>query len=485
MSSIFIPESEYKLDNRYWISDSGQYVRDGTFCPDAFDPQAPNTKRRGKHYKLASSGDDLHADPFDLANLLFVDKQKVIDFLAALEEAALVAQREGKMVLPIVSTGGTLTMSRNEVGALVSKLDPKQLILAAGSGISDAYIPVGMELMRIDSSQYEYAYGGDMAIIQSYVWTHASGLLRELMVGFMVPHGTDTKVESCTNLMAQLGPNVPFNAGFVSAQQTMEDKPNDVGTNIYLNSTLLELFKRKAMNAVFMTGGGSSGGALNPAWTKKVDDRKVRAFESNYGPAIADTDDFVVGGITNQFHDRYQHSIGFGTDTRFQPFLIDGYKSVVQITAEVARNPQLVHDTIVSAAERCRGTMGILLTTFGAFTDNNKNLAVVKKLKEQYKLLLFATSPFAQGKKHDYESARRIQQELGGIITRMSSHGASSSITMASRIWPGQLGKIEEFVREWDYAGLQAPIPDDTKGIHFSEIRHLGTPPELVQRQAV
>lgn len=482
MSSVFVPEAEYQRP--YWIANDGDYKRDGTFNPDAFDPQAPNAKRRGKHYTLTSSGTDLHPDPFDLDNLLFVDKKIVTDFLEQLEAAAEVAKREGKKVVAIISTGGTLTMSRDQHGVLVPKLNPQQLVAAAGSGITDDYIPVGMELMRIDSSQYEYPFGGDLTIIKSYIWAHASGTLREVLVGFETPHGTDTNVESATNVMAQLGPNIPFNDGFVSAQKTLEDKPNDIGTNIYLTTVLLELMRRKQLNALFISGGGSSGGALNPAWSAKVSDTKVCAFQSVYGPAYAETEDFTVSGMSTDFQERYRRAMSFDLDDEFRPFIIDGYKSVVEVSAEVARNPKIVHDTIVSAAEKCRGIVGILLTTFGAFTDNNKNLAVVKRLKEQFNLLLFASSPFAQGGAHDYESARRIQDELGGIITRMSPHAASTTITMANRIWPGDHERIRGFATERDYVGMQAPLPDtDKTGLQFSRIKHLGAPPELSDRK--
>ena len=484
VASLFVPEAEYIRP--YWIADEGNYVRDGLFNPNAFDPQSPNARRHGKHFKLSSSGDDLHPDPFDLDNLLFLNKQKVLEFLEQLEEAAVRAKREGKKVVAIISTGGTLTMSRDEHGVLVPKMNPQQLVDAAGSGISNDYIPVGMELMRLDSSQYEYAYGGDLTIVKSFIWSQASGVLKDVLIGFETPHGTDTNTESGTNVMAQLGPNIPFNDGFVSAQRTLEHKPNDIGTNIYLTTVLLELMTRKRFNTLFISGGGSSGGALNPAWSVKVSDTKARTFQSVYGPAYADTEDFLVSGISTGFQDQYRKSMSFGTEDRFLPFIIDGYKSVVQIGAEVARNPQIVHDTIVSAAEKCRGIVGILLTTFGAFTDNNKNLSVVKRLKEQYDLLLFASSPFAQGTAHDYESAKRIQDELGGIITRMSPHAASTTVTMANRIWPGNKEKIREFATERDFVGMQAPLPDtDKAGLQFSEIKHVGAPAELFQRKPV
>src|SRR3989344_8124806 len=167
MASPFVPEAEYQRP--YWIADEGEYMRDGKFNPDAFDPQAPNARRNGKHYKLQSSGDDLHPDPFDLDNLLFLNKRIVIEFLERLEEAAIRANKEGKKVVAIISTGGTLTMSKNEHGVLVPKMNPEQLVDAAGSGISNDYIPVGMELMRLDSSQYEYAYGGDLTIVKSFI----------------------------------------------------------------------------------------------------------------------------------------------------------------------------------------------------------------------------------------------------------------------------------------------------------------------------
>ena len=111
---------------------------------------------------------------------------------------------------------------------------------------------------------------------------------------------------------------------------------------------------------------------------------------------------------------------------------------------------------------------------------------MVKKLKDQFTLLLFASSPFAQGEAHDYESAKRIRDELDGIITRMSPHAASTTITLANRIWPDDKGEIRKFVTQWDYVGMQAPLADVAKtGIQLTEIRHLGIPPELSKRITV
>ena len=483
MASIFIPENEYSVP--YWIANHGNYMDGGKLNPDAFDPQAPNAQRKGKHYTLLSSGADRHPDPFDLDNLLFIDRKKVEDFLEKLEKAAANAEKERKFILPIISMGGTLTMSYDEHGRLISNLAPQQLIDAAGSGISENYIAVGLEMMQLDSSQYEYAYTGDLTIVAAWIWTHASGRLKDKMTGFLVPHGTDTKVESATNTMTQLGPNLPFSVGMVSAQRDLGKKPNDVGTNVYLAATMLELFVKRQICTAFVTGGGSSGGALNPAFAQKTSDTKVRAFESPFGPPIAESDNFVVGGVRHPFQEKYKPSINIQSDTNFYPFIIDGYRAVTRIGAEVGRDPRLVESTIRYAIEKCRGTVGILLTTFGAFTDNNKTLNVIARLKNEFQLMLFATSPFAQGNTHDYESAKRLQEELGGIITRMSPAAASTIITMGSRIWPDDKKKIAEFVTEWDYAGLQPPLPNANQDSGYTPIKHIGIPPDLSKRTPV
>lgn len=113
-------EKEEPKQELAWYQDkegrivSGYDSTTGKFDPYQFDPGMPYAPK-GALYRLASNPTQDLEDPFDLDNLRFIDKQKVIH---AKDEIERIATENTKELVCMIATGGTIAMHTDNEGKL-------------------------------------------------------------------------------------------------------------------------------------------------------------------------------------------------------------------------------------------------------------------------------------------------------------------------------------------------------------------------------
>ncbi len=290
------------------------FDEDGNFHPAHYDPGAPYVLK-GKTFRLVSNPDTPIEDPFDLDNLRFIDPADVRTALENLEKISATSEKE---LICMIATGGTIAMKKNDKGELVPGISPDYLLQFAGGNLEKNFGLVSFSLSTlIDSSQMKIDYIADVVIAMSWLYDHLSKIARNKFCGFFVTHGTDTLALSATYANTMLGANCPFSVGFVAAQKTTESRFTDVGVNFTYGINMLSELRRSRKYAVFLSIGGTSGGAFIPAASLKVSDTDVNAFDSPGRHKVMDSSDFLLKGIDLDFF--YKNTQNMTVDDVFQP----------------------------------------------------------------------------------------------------------------------------------------------------------------------
>jgi L-asparaginase/Glu-tRNA(Gln) amidotransferase subunit D len=268
----------------------------------------------------------------------------------------------------------------------------------------------------VDSSLIHPDAIADTVLLMSATYDKMSESLRENFAGFLITHGTDNMAQSAALSRMMLGRNVPFNTGFVGAQKTIEDSPNDVSANIDGALTTLWLAhndKGATHHFVFMNG--TSGSAMNQVGVVKTSDSRIEAFESPLHEPLVDAGSFAVGGIR-------QLLVNFMRDrAQFKPLIVRGDVEVEVIHAQQGRNPDRDRKQIRSAGEE--GNLeGVVVVTYGSFTFHEANFRAIKEEADRLKVPLFVANPFPSGStNHDYGPAHRIRESGAEPVKMMPS----------------------------------------------------------------
>ncbi len=446
----------------YWVENNGQFLDQGLFKPNAFE--VSRLQRKGNHFELSSNPGRKFADPFDPKNMMFLEdpEEKIDDLLMRLEKAAEEAQSNNRLVLLILGHGGTIAMRPGPDGTLVNELSAADIVEEAGAALKRKYVVVDFDLCNIDSSQFQWAFTGDSTILKSIIVTKASRKLLSLLC-IMTANGTDTCVENSSNQKIQLGPEFPIGDGWASANQTSVADPSDVGINILGTADLLAWQHRARLRGVFLNQGGSNGGALNPLTSRKEKDGHVNIYGHPYGDKYADLGTFLKDGWRDPMLTEYQEALARSNksiNTDFSPFIIDGPSAgsnaldlgnpALSINAQVGQSPL---ETLINirVARRLK-KMAVLVETFGSFTFNEQRLNVIQQ-ECRKDMLIIASSPFARGETHEYPTAKRIRDQMGGIVTTMSPHATMIELMFAQQVWGDDREKIVACLNDRDLVG--------------------------------
>lgn len=456
-----------------WIEDGGDPWKKGPFNPNAFDPAAPY-KPKGRTYHFESNPGQVLEDPFDLDNLRIFKSETIQDFLKRLE--ALAGGSE-KKVVAMIGVGGTLAMVKRG-NDLVPMLDPMHLLHYAGKNLDQRFSAAAIQFPTlIDSADNEIDYAAELVIAMSWVYKNASDKLKKQLIGFFIPHGTDTMTAGLNYMTMMLGPDCPFSVGYAGAQKTTEDPLNDVAANVASAIESLDLIHQTSFRCRFFAIGGTEGGAFRP-WSTKISDTGVRAFS---GPKIIDNAYFGIAGLQMKFEHDYQSQQR--PDLNWMPTVFRGYHNVYCVTARMGTDPRTHYDHVRSSTAED----AILITSFGAFTANIKSIrAIVQAATERgNNIPIFACSPFPEGSvDHSYVSSNLMIQ-LGIIPVQLLPDVAIAKIALTRKIWKGKQA-IQEFVASNNYAGEQPPSSDRGRLAQSERnqvVRVLvGPTPEFLQR---
>ena len=466
----------------FWILEDGDYMKGGKLNPDAVD--ATRVRRKGRHYTLQTGGAEF-PDPFDPENLLFAEKQQLEELLQRLEAAAVLAKKEGKLVMLVIGNGGTILML-NIDGEDVPSISAKDLVDMSGDVVRKKFVVEAFDLTSIDSCKYQWLFTGDATIIISYIIANGSPeLLRLLCIA--LANGTDTGGEGASNQKMQLGADFPLKAGMVTANNTSEKDIFDGIVGFTSTAEILAYMHKKKKQGAFLHSGGNNLGPMNPLYVRKGDDGHVNIFESPYGPMYADQGRLLEGGFQDHFARQYRRSLG-GKSASYCPVILDG-PNIGRCMGVDTGNPAIVLKTRVGEGAietlirvkvaKLFGKRWSMLITNPGFTANPPHLRVLKAEIADKTMNVIATSALAHGKvKHKYPTAEYIRKELRAVIVSMSEHAIMLKLMLAQMIWPDDIERQKIFLSEYNYCGEQ-PL---RKGKPY---RNLGTPIELRRRKFV
>ncbi|HRI35656.1 MAG TPA: asparaginase domain-containing protein [bacterium] len=421
------------------------FDENGTFDPYSFDPGAPYAPK-GRLYRLQSNPTQDLEDPFDLDNLRFINKDFVLRAHEQIEHLAATTKKE---LVCMIATGGTIAMHTNAEGKLVPGISPQYLLQFAGGNLESRFGIVSFSLPTlIDSSQMEIDYIADVVIAMSWFYENLSKEARNRFCGFFVTHGTDTLAFSSTYAHVMLGSNCPFSVGFVAAQKTTESRFTDVGVNFtYCLNMLAELrISRKA--AVFLSIGGTSGGAFIPAASLKVSDTDVNAFASPGRHKMMDSSDFLSKGIDLDFVNK--NTTSMTVDDVYQPVVLRGFVPLTTLHARVGVDPRKLYDYVKQIRE-----LAIVLVTYGAFTFSRKQINAIVKAAKETDTILMAVNPFPSGSTdHHYADSMYIKEQ--GIIPIHSlEHAVYAKVKWAQAVFGNDFRKIRFFLTGTNFVGEQ------------------------------
>lgn len=413
-----------------------------TYRPDALP------ENRGRTYQLKTNKGREFEDPFDLTNLKFYDVADAESMLRELEGLdAQKRRREGnEKIVAVIGTGGTIAMVK-QGGELVPKLDSDALLDELPASKRGHFKASSIQLPQmIDSSMMPPDVIADTVLLMSAVWDMMSSELKESFAGFIITHGTDTLAQSSALSRMMLGRNVPFNTGFVGAQKTVEDSPNDVSANIDGALTALYLaHEDKAVSHHFVFMNGTSGSAMNQVGVVKKDDSSIEAFESPLHLPLVDVGNFATGGIRRLEANKIKKGV------KFKPLIVRGDVEIEVIHAQQGRNPERDRRQVESAAHEGR-LEGVVVVTYGAFTFHPANFEAIKEAADKVRVPVFVANPFPSGStEHEYGPAHKIRSS-GAEPVKMMPSALMAKIHVGRAIYGDDNESFINFVRE-DYVG--------------------------------
>ncbi len=413
-----------------------------TYRPEMLLPNAGGT------YELDTNPGSEFEDPFDLDNLKFYNKADAENMVRELEGLDAQERRKGtdEKIVAVIGTGGTIAMVKED-GELVPKLDSDALLDELPASKRGRFKAASIQLPEmIDSSMMPPDVIADTVLLMSATWERMSDSLKENFAGFLITHGTDTLAQSSALSRMMLGPNVPFNTGFVGAQKTIEDSPNDVSANIDGALTALYLAsedEEASHHFVFMNG--TSGSAMNQVGIVKKDDSRIEAFESPLHEPLVDAGNFAVDGIKRLVANRKR------ADAEFKPLIVRGDVDVEVIHAQQGRNPARDRRQIESAGSEGH-LEGVVVVTYGAFTFHPDNFSAIKQAADELHVPVFVANPFPSGStEHEYGPAHRIR-ESGAEPVKMMPSALLAKIHVGRAIYGDSTEAFIDFIRN-DYVG--------------------------------
>lgn len=448
-----------------WIKEGPLWVQDAEgvnrIVPNRYDPAYPWISR-GEVYINEKNPGLLLENPYDLDNLRIIDKDRVLRFLNNLEELVADPDSEGKEIIAMINSGGTVMMKPDEKGELKPGLSGRELLDRLGGQITSKFAVATMDLpTTIDSSQMEIDFGADLVITMAYLWENASESLKQRLNGIAIAHGTDTMAGSSSHIAMMLGSDLPFPVGIFGAQKTVGDTPTDVQANTVTTLEALKRLKKDRINTVFVAMGGTSGGAYLAVGVDKMNDDKVESFGTPAHPKILDASNFFANGSRFDFTGAYiglqpgrQTATMRSTGKKWFPIISRGYSPVLSITPKMGHDPDVIRRIVAAASD----LKYVSVTTFGSFTMNDKIREAVLSdpgIQDGSRMLI-AANPFPEGStEHKYEPALRMYDSGLIVPTAVLPIALEAKLMLANRVIADSRQAKIEFLNGTDYVGEQ------------------------------
>jgi len=167
-------------------------------------------------------------DSTNIQNLKYINPEDVLKIVEAINKLSVEDIWNRELVVWI-GTWGTISMKKNEsTGLLEPDMDFDSILEQAWSWLADDYLFIGVDALRIDSSQMTPEYISDISLAIWYMWIN----IQKKISGFLVLHGTDTMASSASRTAMQLWSWFTHSIVYTGAQKPMSYKRNDAVDNI-------------------------------------------------------------------------------------------------------------------------------------------------------------------------------------------------------------------------------------------------------------
>ncbi len=378
--------------------------------------------------------------PDDLSQLRLIDANRV----QALAESVNAFPPEalgGKKLAVLIATGGTLATTGAQGAVRTLAYDWKAVFKPVEGLLQNRFEIVGFDAFCIDSSQMDYGYVRELAIVLTYLWNN----VKVPFLGFLVSHGTDTMSYSAAAMSLITGQGLPFSVVYTGAQRPIDDPVSDAPLNLRNALYTLEALREKDMAEVVIVMGDR---ALLATSAEKVDDTALNAFDAPRHRYVA-----------HLGRPSYPIALAEWLNPRrkvfFKPTIWCGdYAHTLVIKSTLGLNPKMLERQATDP-----DIHAIVLYSFGAGTVHEKVLESVMAAARARNLPVFIVNPVDAEYKAEYESAAYALMQ-GAVPLNMTLSSALAKIEIALRLYGRDLSSISRFMTE-NYVG---EIPTDRSG---------------------
>ncbi len=371
-------------------------------------------------------------DPGNLDHLTIIDAGAVRRFASAIN-AQSAAKKEGRKLIGIIATGGTISMKTVD-SVRSPDLDLAGILQQGGGGMAERFDVAGLDALRIDSSQMDYRHARDLAIAITHVWQETNGAVD----GFLVLHGTDTMAYTAAAFSLLTGQGLPFSVAFTGSQKSVQEPMSDAPANLQHALFTLEALKDADMAEIVVVMGDK---AMLATSAMKVDATRINAFDAPLHKYVArfDTMEYPVK-----------------LAPWLQPRRTQAYAPTIWAQAQYAHT-LIVHSSLgldpalVARQAADEAVQAVLLFSYGAGTVYDGITQAIAATAAQRGIPAFVLSPVHAEYRAVYESARDLLQQ-GVTPLYMTLPTALAKIEIALRRHPGDRTAIAKFMTE-NYVG--------------------------------
>lgn len=384
--------------------------------------------------------------PDDLSQLRRIQRADV-QALAETVNRLTPEDLNGKKLVLLVATGGTLAMTTNEQGVRLPAFNWQEVFKPAESLLRGRFDIRGINAYCIDSSQMDYGHVREVAIAMTYLWKN----VKVPFLGFLVTHGTDTMAFTGAALSLMTGQGLPFSVVLTGAQRPLNDPLSDAPLNLRNALCILEALHEHNMAEVLIAMGDR---AMLATSAEKVDDSAANAFDAPRHCFVAKFDrlnyPLPLAGWLNQRR-----------NIPFQPTIWKGDNAnTLIIKSTMGLNPAMIGRQVQDP-----DVHAVILFSYGAGTVHHDVLTAVLDQAKNKEIPVFIVNPVNADYKAEYESAAKAIQ-LGAIPLNMTLSSALAKIEIGLRKFPDDLSGLSRFMRE-NYVG---EVPTERSSISARRI---------------
>ncbi|MDD9912418.1 MAG: asparaginase domain-containing protein [Alphaproteobacteria bacterium] len=361
----------------------------------------------------------------DLANLTYLTPEKVqawVDDLNRTTDEELA----GRQLVGAIGTGGTISM-KVENGIRLPDLDFQGVFSRANSGLNDRFVVKALDAFQLDSADMDYSHIRDVAIALTYAWKN----LKVSIMGFLIPHGTDTLQYSAAATSLIMGQGLPFSVVYTASQKPIQYPMNDAATNVKNALYTLEALHANNMAEVVVVMGDY---AVLGTSAVKIDDMAANAFDAPLHRYIAT-------------FNRMEYPIklaDFLAPARGIPFTPTIWKGDYSHTLVIRSSLGLDPDSIARQLKDKR-VQAVIWFAYGAGTIYQGIGDAMMPIAKERNIPVFITSPVNTDYKVDYASGLEMMKQ-GVVPLHMTLPSALAKVEIALRMHAGDVDAMCRFM---------------------------------------